>query len=784
MARLWELALDHQAFLVSVGTIPTMGALWADKIQLSGIDGIGLNENNNWLLVCEQWDLSHAIPAGTNSMAGGWGVHLGMTGASGFAGGVIQASLRVEIDNLPQMGASSWNQIWLSQDERILGTTRKVNSISKNNEDLTAAVSGPGQILPVADITSPVTTCVLNPEVPNGNDGYYSTPPIVTLSGNDTTGGAVTTYYRWDSGTYQVYTAYITPEVGSHTLSYYSVDSSGNIEVAKSRIINVNLSMPSVNINSPSSKSIFQQLEGRCNVAVSASAENVPAGGGVEFVLDSGTARQVNLRLTKSPYTSVFPGVLVGEHTLDAYVIDATGTRLSAHDERSQIGVGDILVAFGEDSTAGAEDDITSDNWSIDGRNGPYTDSITKKQYGGFEPMLNDLLTAKRGYPHSVINAGVDGERSTTGVARIQKVIAANPTAGTWLIGYGVNDLTDSVSSSTFKANVQSIVNSIRMANPTAHIYLSKVLYSGNSKEQSYDDNLGDIVRNTDNVSWGADLQTMFAGNHSLYNHLSGQTGTWLSFNTVHHPNGLGVQMMAKLWEKCLSDNAFLVSDGSLPTMGGLWADKIRLSGVNRIGLNSNNLLLVCAQSDFTPPSPDGTSFAGPWSALLATTGGLGFTNGITASVRVESDNLPSVGATSWSQMWLARDSVLLPTTRVVDPKSKYNYDLTSVFSQPGQIAPAADVSPPAVSCTVMPASPDGLNGYYNTLPLISLGARDGTGWAASIRYRWDGGTEYAYSTPFSPPTGVHTLYYYAFDQSGNATSVQSIVLRVNSQSP
>lgn len=771
MAKLWKMAIVDHAFLVTNGVLPSVGALWADKIQLNGVDQIGLNDDN-LLLVSEQWKLSSSIPAGTSSVPDGWSVLLSLTNGVSFAGGSIKTTIRVENDNLPQMGASSWNQVWLSKNSTLLSTSRVLDATNKNNYDLTANITAQGQVVPVADVTPPVTKISVSPSVPDGSNGSYNSVPVITLTATDSTKLSVASiHYRWDaSGSDQVYSTAINGVSGTHTLYYWAIDRSGNVETVKSKAFTVGSNPTTIAIKSPTSLAIFQQSAGVANIPVAVTTSSVPSGGGVEYILDSGTSAQVITKVYGTSFAYTFKNVPVGDHTIDAYVINSAGTLLSAHDVSAHVGVGDIVVAMGDDITAGEDDNVHLDDSSNDGRNGPYTNPKTGDTYGGFEPILNDLLTSVRGYPQSIINEGADGDTSATGLSRVSQVIARNPTAKTWLIGYGLYDLKAGVSWKTFKTNITGIVSKIRTAIPDATIYLPKVFYSGYSQAQSYNDALGDVIRNTDNLHWGADLETMFHGNHN-------QTGSWFSSNTINHPNGVGIQMIAKLWEMALVHNAYLVTDGVLSSVGGIWADKVQLTGVDKIGLSANNLLLVSEVTCTLQTAPAGTSImGGGWGLSLSLSGASTFAgNKISGTIRVENDNLTGIGATSFKQAWLAEDSVILSTTRKVDAKSVNNYDLTASISKPGQIVSVGDTTPPVSICVPSPATPDGTNGVYNTIPTITLSGKDSTGLVvASTHYRWDSGSDVIYSTSIRAATGTHTLYYYSIDQSGNIESVKS----------
>ena len=543
----------------------------------------------------------------------------------------------------------------------------------------------------------------------------------------------------------------------------------------------------SVVIDSPSDKALFQQVGNRADIPVCVTATDVPSGGGVEFVLDEGIPAESSAKHYSSPYQYTFSSVPTAEHTVDVYVIDSDGNRLSAHDQHTQVGVGEIIVAMGDSITAGEDDDITSDNWSADGRVGPYTNPVNYKQYGGFEPILNDTLTAIRGYPHWIINAGKGGEKISGAQSRIGGLVSTYPTAGKWLIAYGTNDANSGTSTSSFKSGLQSVVNTVRNAIPDAKIYMPKIFYGGSSldaKELSYDNAIGDIIRATPNCYWGADLDTLFRANHSLYDHLTAQSGAWFSTNSMHHPNGVGIQQMAMLWKLALVDRAILVTDGVLSSMGSTYTDKIHLEGTNTLGLNSDKLLLVIDCPTQTPPPP-GTCYIGDWWCDLALTGASDFDEGsLSVTMRLEDSSLSSVGASQWEQIWLARDDIMLPTTRQVDPKSSSSHDLTATVSQPGQIAAVADVEPPVTSCSTTPEGPDGDNGWYITIPLVALGASDGTGGLVTTYYMWNSEHDVQYTESFPARIGSNDLWYYSVDQSGNWESGKGGPLEVDTTVP
>jgi len=190
---------------------------------------------------------------------------------------------------------------------------------------------------------------------------------------------------------------------------------------------------PSVRIDSPEALSL--QTSNDLEVTTFTCLDPVlQAGWGIVVRLDGGLAGGgEEITLTSAPFNTTFTNVSQAEHSVEVVVIDETGAEQAGPDvvaQVSQVGVGDYYVAVGDSITFGTGDDITSDDQSADQRNSSR----------GYTPILNDLLTAGKNYPHTVINAGVPGETAEDGASRIAAVIASNPLANFYLLKFGMND--------------------------------------------------------------------------------------------------------------------------------------------------------------------------------------------------------------------------------------------------------------------------------------------------------------------------------------------------------
>ena len=103
---------------------------------------------------------------------------------------------------------------------------------------------------PPVDTTAPVTTVRTDPASPNGDAGWFTTAPRVTLTATDADSGVARTEYRTGSGAWTTYTAPFTITTqGLQVLEVRSVDKAGNIETAQSRDVKVDTGEPEVAIS-------------------------------------------------------------------------------------------------------------------------------------------------------------------------------------------------------------------------------------------------------------------------------------------------------------------------------------------------------------------------------------------------------------------------------------------------------------------------------------------------------------------------------------------------------
>ncbi len=299
-----------------------------------------------------------------------------------------------------------------------------------------------------------------------------------------------------------------------------------------------------VRISSPAANALLSST----NITVTANAalaSSYGSGWGVRFVLD-GSAYYNDY---SAPYQVMFTGASYAEHFIEAYIIDASGKRIDGtylYDRVTNVGVGGYYVAVGDSITSGEGDDVTYDDTSQDQRN----------TGGGYEPVLNDNLTATTGHPNTVVNEGMPGATSYIGLQNIQGVLDRNPDARFFLIEFGTNDPGEYIPggaglqpgdtgySGSFKDYMQQIIT--RIKNAGKEPCLAKVPYGvgsysyRNSTYQEYNQAIDELVAANGIAVTPPDFYSYFQAHQDLY-------------SDDLHPDGAGYRAMADLWHAALT---------------------------------------------------------------------------------------------------------------------------------------------------------------------------------------------------------------------------------------
>jgi len=321
--------------------------------------------------------------------------------------------------------------------------------------------------------------------------------------------------------------------------------------------------IPSVKITEPTD----YYLQTSTNLTVKANAyldDMLHSGWGVKFILDGGIAfggyETVDY---KEPFETTFTGLAQAEHDVKVVLVDKKGTEIFAPDSSDQIGqvgIGHYFVAIGDSITrADVTDDDPSNNVSLDGRN----------TGGGYEPVLNNLLTASTMIPHTVINAGVGGDDSGDGLSLLPYILKLNPNAQFFLIQFGTNDAISSLPRpsglglsindpgypGSFKDNMQQIIAMIMDNGKEAYLAKIPIVLGSCSSCTPYPNpetgaqNI--IIRKYNQVIDELVLENgILTIPPDFYLHFSQNMD---QFFDNYHPNGDGYNSMAELWFNSLT---------------------------------------------------------------------------------------------------------------------------------------------------------------------------------------------------------------------------------------
>jgi lysophospholipase L1-like esterase len=210
---------------------------------------------------------------------------------------------------------------------------------------------------------------------------------------------------------------------------------------------------PRVIISNPMAFSVETTGEqpGPYALDTAAVAANVPSGGGVRFILDSGTACDdytppyTTDTTPDCPAASGFDTVAVGDHDIEALIIDSAGNPLfdpaaADNDLNEEIGVGGVYIVMMGDSIYNGVGDDSDNGFALTQNNSTNGKNLNR----GAAPILNDLLSDHLSsignpLPVAVYNEGLGGTTSIDGFNRLDSTTDRH-TKSIWLILFGSND--------------------------------------------------------------------------------------------------------------------------------------------------------------------------------------------------------------------------------------------------------------------------------------------------------------------------------------------------------
>ena len=175
------------------------------------------------------------------------------------------------------------------------------------------------------DTVKPSTSITISPASPDGTNGWRVSATSFTLSGSDATSGVASTFYKVDGGATQTYTgSAVSIPQGSHTVSYWSVDTAGNTESATTTpAIEVDLVKPSTTLTtSPAAPDGTNNWFQRSSVTFTLAATDATSGVANSFYTIDGGAQQT--------YSGTVTVSNQGDHTVTYWSVDNAGNTEAA----------------------------------------------------------------------------------------------------------------------------------------------------------------------------------------------------------------------------------------------------------------------------------------------------------------------------------------------------------------------------------------------------------------------------------------------------------------------
>ncbi len=187
-----------------------------------------------------------------------------------------------------------------------------------------------------------------------------------------------------------------------------------------------------------------------------------------------------------------------------------------------------------------------------------------KASCSGYTPLLRNLLTAARGYAHTIWEEGSGAKSSAYGRDAIQGIIDAHPKADQYLVMFGTVDANknmatpsgqglnqeDSAYPGTYKDNMQQIINKVKGAR--ALPVLAKVPYAKDIEYANRNELILEYNEVIDELVVGNSIKVVSPDFYTYFKNHQDQIHSVNIFDANHadniHPNHDGYLAMAHIW--------------------------------------------------------------------------------------------------------------------------------------------------------------------------------------------------------------------------------------------
>jgi hypothetical protein len=263
------------------------------------------------------------------------------------------------------------------------------------------------------DTVKPSTSITISPASPDGTNGWRVSATSFTLNGSDATSGVASTFYQIDGGATQTYTgSAVSIPQGSHTVSYWSVDTAGNTESATTTpAIKVDLVKPSTTLTtSPATPDGSNNWFQRSSVTFTVAATDATSGVANSYYTIDGGGQQT--------YSGTVTISTQGDHTVTYWSVDNAGNTENTNTTHIKL---DNVKPTTTLTTSPASPDGTN-NWfkqssvtftlaATDASSGAATTLYTVD--GGGQQTYSDTVTVSGQGDHTVTYWSVDSAGNT-----------------------------------------------------------------------------------------------------------------------------------------------------------------------------------------------------------------------------------------------------------------------------------------------------------------------------------------------------------------------------------
>ena len=268
------------------------------------------------------------IDAFTPSGLTGYGLHYRLTSPSIPGTYYLLMAFRNENDisfvasmTASQLGAPIWND---GNDLADLSPSKILDAQQNGRasvwwrvtEDYVYSLSLPMDAITVnvPDNIPPVTTVSMSGTA--GSNGWYRGTVQVTLTSTDVGTGVQSSYYRVDGGSWGLYTgAFSVTGDGTHSVDFYSVDNSSNVESVKTIAMKIDGTPPATTASATGTMGSGGWYTSPVDISLTGT-DGISGLDQIKFRLDGGAWQT---------YLGTFNVAIDGSHTLDYYSIDKAG---------------------------------------------------------------------------------------------------------------------------------------------------------------------------------------------------------------------------------------------------------------------------------------------------------------------------------------------------------------------------------------------------------------------------------------------------------------------------